>query len=99
MGDVAPLLPSNREFAGRPILSEEEDVPAIVVATPPAKPEPELCAVCGDAPLGPPYEDIALCPMLTEWSGEIPERIMAYAFAVWTTGSQQAQGDVARFAG
>ncbi len=43
------------------------------VATPPARTEPELHAVCGDAPLGPPYEDIAACPMLTEWSGEIPE--------------------------
>ncbi len=69
MHDVAPLRPPDREMAGSPILSMEEDVPA----TPPAKPEPELCAVCGDAPLGPPFEDIAVCPILTEWSGEIPE--------------------------
>ncbi len=56
----------------KPILkSDPVDEPEEVA--PEAEPGPKLCAVCGDTrPMCPPYADIAMCSMLTEWPGEIP---------------------------
>ena len=68
-----------------PTASAKEEEPQPGGEKPPAGPEPEVWAVCGDAPLRPPYEDIAVCPILTEWSGKFPKAITACVFAAWTT--------------
>ncbi len=52
--------------------SASEKTDPVEEPEPAEAPEPELCAVCGDTPMCPPHEDIAICPILTEWSGEIP---------------------------
>ena len=62
-----PVVPAETRAEDAP--ESEETVVEPAAAEPPAEPEPELCAVCGDTPMGPPYQDIAVCPTLTEWSG------------------------------
>ena len=101
--DEAGLEPSPRPVAPAEARAEdapesEETVVEPAAAELPEEPEPELRAVCGGTRMGPPFEDIAVCPTLTEWSGEIPTGHTECVFAAWTTGSQPAEAGVAHFA-